>query len=316
VDMTSSAEQLPRRAIGSTGLTTMPVAVDGSVFGWAAGVEATAEVLNEFTDAGGTLVSTADHYSGGRSEVMIGTWLRSLLDRSRVLVATKVGRHPDNPGLSARALVRAAEASLERLGTDYIDFLSFDGDHPETPADESLEAADRLIRAGKVRFLSASAYTGARLREFRSVAEPAAYPRFETALLEYNLMRREPAEGDVLPAARELGMGFFARLPLANGFLTGVMRTRDTVPESVMFAAAAQHIGRRGTRVISVLDEIAEQHDTTPGTVALAWVLSRPGVTAAIVRARDGEQLASLLPAARLTLTRNDVRRLDEVSAA
>lgn len=314
--MTSAAEQPPHRLIGGTGVSTMPVGIDGSVFGWASGVEATAEVLNDFTDAGGTLVSTADHYSGGRSEVMIGAWLRSLLDRGSVLVATKVGRHPDNPGLSARSILRAVDASLERLGTDYIDFLSFDGDHPETPADESLEAADRLVRAGKVRFLSASDYSGARLREFRAVAEPAAYPRFDTAVLEYNLMRREPAEGDVLPAVRELGMGFFARLPLAHGYLTGVMRTRDTVPESVMFAAAAQHVGRHGSRVLAVLDDIARQHETTPGVVALAWVLGRPGVTAAVVRARDGEQLASLLPAARLTLTRHDVRRLDEVTAA
>jgi aryl-alcohol dehydrogenase-like predicted oxidoreductase len=144
---------LTPRALSTTGVTVFPVAVDGSVFGWAAGIEHTLEVLDAFVEQGGQLISTADHYAGGRSEVMIGTWLARRGLRDGVLLATKVGRHPDNPGLSPRNVTNAVEASLERFGTDRIDVLSFDGDHPQTPVDETLEAVDALVRAGKVRFL-------------------------------------------------------------------------------------------------------------------------------------------------------------------
>jgi aryl-alcohol dehydrogenase-like predicted oxidoreductase len=296
-------------------MTVFPVAVDGSVFGWAAGIERTVEVLDALLEVGAPVISTADHYAGGRSEVMIGTWLARRGARDRVLLATKVGRHPDNPGLSPRNLTNAVEASLERFGTDRIDLLSFDGDHRETPVDETLEAADALVRAGKVRFLGASGYSTERLREIHSIATTSAYPVFQVALQQYNLLERGAVESELLPTARELGMSVFARMPLADGYLTGNYRTRDQLPDSVMFAGAFRHIGRKGNKVLAALEQVAAEHERPLGAIALAWVLAKPGITAALARARSAEQLRELLAATEVQLTRQQVAALDAASA-
>ena len=299
----------------SAGVSVFPVGIDGSVFGWAAGIEHTLEVLDAFVEGGGQLISTADHYAGGRSEVMIGTWLGRRGVRDRVLLATKVGRHPDNPGLSPRSLTNAVEASLERFGTDRIDVLSFDGDHPETPVDETLEAADALVRAGKIRFLGQTGYTPARLREVHQIALTAAYPTFEVALSPYNLLERTFVEQDLMPVARELGMSVLARLPLADGYLTGNYRTRDRLPDSVMFAGAFRHIGRKGNKVLAALEQVAHEQGRSLATVAVAWVLAKPGVTATLARARGADQLRELLVATEVQLTRQQVAALDAASA-
>jgi aryl-alcohol dehydrogenase-like predicted oxidoreductase len=306
---------LTPRPLSTTGLSVFPVAVDGSVFGWAAGIEHTLEVLDAFLESGGQLISTADHYAGGRSEVMIGTWLARRGLRDQVLLATKVGRHPDNPGLAPRNVTNAVEASLERFGTDHVDVLSFDGDHPETPVDETLEAVDALIRAGKVRFLGETGYTVARLREIHGIATAAAYPTFQVALHPYNLLERTFVEQELAPVAKDLGMSILARMPLADGYLSGNYRTRDQLPDSVMFAGAFRHIGRKGNKVLSALEQVAHEHERPLGTIALAWVLAKPGVTAAAARARDAHQLQELLAATEVQLTRQQVATLDSASA-
>jgi aryl-alcohol dehydrogenase-like predicted oxidoreductase len=305
---------LTPRELAHTGIQLFPVGIDGSVFGWAAGIDHTIEVLDTFVDAGGQLVSTADHYAGGRSEVMIGTWLTRRGIRDRLLLATKVGRHPDNPGLSARSLVNAVEASLERLCTDHIDLLSFDGDHPETPVDETLEAADALVRAGKIRFLGETGYTPERLKEIHGIASTAAYPVFSAVLNEYNLLERKFVEQELAPVAKSLGMSLLARLPLADGYLTGNFRSRDSLPDSVMFASAFRHIGRKGNRVLSALEVVAQEHECSLGTVAMAWLLGRPEVTAGLARARDSDQLLEILAATQVQLTRHQVGTLDSAS--
>ncbi|MDQ4138767.1 MAG: aldo/keto reductase [Actinomycetota bacterium] len=305
---------LTPRALSATGISVFPVAVDGSVFGWAAGIEHTLEVLDAFLESGGQLISTADHYAGGRSEVMIGTWLARRGARDRVLLATKVGRHPDNPGLAPRNLTNAVEASLERFGTDHIDILSFDGDHPETPVDETLEAADALVRAGKIRMLGETGYTPARLREIHGIASTAVYPTFQVALHAYNLLERTFVEQELGPVARELGISIVARTPLADGYLTGNYRTREQLPDSVMFAGAFRHIGRKGNKVLAALEHVAQEQDRSLGSIALAWVLAKPGVTAAAVRARDAGQLRELFAATEVQLTRQQMAALDAAS--
>ncbi len=305
-----------RRTVAGTGVAVHPLALDGSIFGWAAGAEATRQVLDAFVAAGGNLVSTADHYAGGRSEIMIGSWLRGRPDRSAVLLATKVGRHPDAHGLSSRAILRATEASLARLGTDYIDFLSFDGEHAQTPLEESLDAAQRLVSEGKVRFLASAGHSAEHIDQVRLLAERSAAPAFQAVVVEYSLMEREEYEDGLQPLAERLGHGVFARLPLASGYLTGRFRTRDDLPTSIMFGAAMQYIGRRGNRVLDVLDAIALELGETPARIALAWVLIKPGIAAAIVRAKDVSQLGSLVGALSVGLTRQQVARLDKASAA
>lgn len=305
---------LTPRPVGSTGLRTFPIGFDGSVLGWVTGARRAAEVLGRFHDAGGTLISTADHYAAGRSEYMIGTWLAGV-DRSSVLIATKVGRHPDRPGLGAHQIERSVVSSLERLGTDYIDFLSFDGDL--LPADplEAFEAVDRLQRAGKVRFLSAAHFAAERVRSLNTLAEPAAYPTFRAVLAEYNLMTRGAVEREVLPVALEQQMAVFARLPLASGFLTGAIRGAADVPPNALFDGALHHVGRRGDRVLQALELVAREHEATLATVALAWVLSKPGITAAIVRAPDLDTVDAGFLGSTISLTRQQTAALDAASS-
>lgn len=305
---------LTPREVVTTGVRTFPIAFDGSVLGWVTGVERAGELLDRFRDAGGTLVSTADHYAAGRSEYMIGSWLKSV-DRSSVLIATKVGRHPDRPGLGAHQIENSVDASLERLGTDYIDFLSYDGDLlPEDPL-EAFEAVDRLIRGGKVRFLSAAHFEAHRVQELNEWAGPAKYPTFRAVLAEYNLMTRRAMEQEMLPYAAANGLAVFARLPLASGYLTGKIRSSRDIPENALFDGALQHVGRRGDRVLAALGQVAAEQQATLATVALGWVLSKPGITAAVVRAYDLDALDAGFLGSTIALTRQQIALLDSASA-
>ncbi|WP_374945443.1 aldo/keto reductase [Agreia sp.] len=290
------------------------LAIDGSVFGWASGVAATADVLDAFHDAGGRLISTADHYAGGRSEIMIGNWVRTRKARDRVFLATKIGRHPDAPGLSAESIVAATEASLERLQTDHLDLLSFDGDHPQTPLEESLAAVATLIERGAIRALAASSYSGARLIEAQQLSQQLELPRFRAAFSPYSLMTRRPVENELLPAVSSLKIGIFARLPLANGFLTGEYRSHNDVPRSIMFADAASHIGRQGFTVVKALEQVAAEQNASLGSCALAWVRSKPNIIAPVVRAASAEQVAELAASVDLVLEPHQLAALDRAS--
>jgi aryl-alcohol dehydrogenase-like predicted oxidoreductase len=302
------------RNVPGTDLAVHPFAVDGSVFGWASGVEETARMLDAMLDYGGNLVSTADHYAGGRSEVMIGGWLSTLSDRSRVLIATKIGRHPDALGLSTRNVVRAAEASLQRLETDYIDFLALDGVDESTPIDETLEAMDQLRRSGKVRYLAVSSYPAAKLREINALADSAVYPPVRLVSVGYNLMHRSEYEGDLAAVVDELGIGVLARLPLASGFLTGGFRSKADLPSSPVFEGALDHLGKAGTRVLHAVDEVAAQLGESNGRVAISWALTKPGVVAAAARVKSAEQLTELTAAGEIMLTRHQLASLDRAS--
>ena len=302
------------REIASTGLRTFPLAFDGSVLGWVAGEDEAAAVLDRFRGFGGTLISTADHYAAGRSELMVGKWLRTA-PRDEVIVATKVGRHPDAPGVGAATLERAVEASLDRLRTDYIDILSFDGHAFPVDPLEALEAVDRLVRAGKVRFLGVAHVTAERVRDLQAMAEAPRFPTIQAVLGEYNLMRRRPAEDELIPAAADCGAAFIGLLPLAAGYLTGEIRTRDDVPSSPLFQGAVEHVGRRGTRILGALEEVAREHECSLAAIAIAWLLTKPGVTAAALRMRNPDALDEGMVGTSIPLTRQQLALLDDVSA-
>ena len=311
----STSPAIGPRDLGGTGVIVSPIGIDGAVFGWAAGIDETASVLDAYAAAGGNLVSTADHYAGGRSEVMIGTWLRTVSDRSGVILETRVGKHPDAAGLSKHKILRAVENSLTRLGTDYVDFLSYDGEDAEVPIEESLETGARLIAEGKVRFLSVSRFSPAAVRRVAEIAGEANGPVFRAILVEYNLMDRTQYEREFQELSVEWGRGALARLPLANGYLSGQFRTRDDVPHSPMYDGATRHIGRRGDRVLAALESVANDLGETPTTVALAWVLLKPGIAAAILRAADADQVQRALGATHVRLERHHVAELDRASA-
>ncbi|MEJ1231208.1 MAG: aldo/keto reductase [Galbitalea sp.] len=260
----SELPALGPRELSDTGIAVSPIGLDGAIFGWASGIEETGWILDSYAAGGGNLVSTADHYAGGRSEIMIGSWLRTVKDRRTVVIETRIGRHPDAAGLGSHSILRAVENSLTRLGTDYVDFLSFEGEDPNTPLEESLETAQRLIAEGKVRFLSASRFGAGAIRRAGERAAESGSPRFRALIVEYNLMDRQPYERELEPIATEMGRGAVARIPLASGYLTGQFRTRDDVPQSVMFDKAIRHIGRRGERVLDALDTVARDLGQSP----------------------------------------------------
>ena len=302
------------RPIGSTGLLVYPYALDGSIFGWSAGYEATLSVLDTFAGLGGNLISTADHYAGGRSEVMIGSWLAKQR-RDDFVIATKVGRHPDALGLSPASIRAAVDASLERLRTDRIDVLSFDGDHPETPLQDSLSAVAELVAQGKVGHLALAQYSGRRSVEAMQAAARVGMRGPQALVTEYSLLERSHYEAEIAPVAEGYELGVIARLPLASGYLRGDFRTRDDLPSSPMFARALQYVGRRGNRILSALEGISHEVGENIGRIALAWVLSKPQVAAVAVRAKDREQLLDLAQGARLPLLdAEQIATLDKIS--
>jgi aryl-alcohol dehydrogenase-like predicted oxidoreductase len=246
---------------------------------------------------------------------MIGSWLRARGARGTMIVETRVGRHPDAAGLGKHSLLRAVENSLTRLGTDYIDFLSFDGEDSKTPLEESLETVHRLIAEGKVRFLAASGFRASTVLHAQALAAESDGPRFRALLAEYNLLEREFYELEVAQISVDLGRAAIVRFPLANGYLTGQFRTRDAEPGNIMFDDAIRHVGRRGDRVLGVLERIAGELGVTPAQIAMAWVLLKPGVAAAVLRAKDAGQILEAFSALNVQLARHHVALLDRVSA-
>ena len=245
---------------------------------------------------------------------MIGSWLRSRRIRAEMVVATKVGRHPDNPGLHPRTVVAAVDESLDRLGVERIDLLSLDGESADVPIEDTLGALAQLLEAGKIRAVGVSGF-GRPTLERCEAAAARGLPEVQAIITEYNLLQREPYETQIQPLAVSHNSCGLARLPLANGFLTGDFRSKHDFPTSGMFMDAAAHAGRKGTKVLSVLDSIAAELETTPGRVGIAWVISRPGVASAIARVQTGAQVVDYLDATMLTLTTDQLTRLDKVSS-
>ncbi|MWJ13767.1 aldo/keto reductase [Clavibacter michiganensis] len=303
-----------RRAIGDTDLRVFPLALGGNVFGWTAGAEDASAILDRYQEAGGNFIDTADSYASGRSEHMIGSWMRERRNRDSMVVATKIGKSEDFPGLGGSRIERAVDASLSRLGTDFIDLLYFHWDDIDVPLEESLAAAGRLIASGKVRHLAASNYAAERLLHARIMGGLYDAPRFVALQTHYNLVNRAPYESAFLDVVRGQQLAVMPYFALANGFLTGKYRTRDAVREGARGARAAKYLTRRGLRVLTALDEIAEHHSTSVATIALAWLLAKPGIVAPVASASRPEQVHDLVQAAHVQLSRHDVARLDRAS--
>ncbi|MWB97993.1 aldo/keto reductase [Agromyces sp. MMS17-SY077] len=303
-----------RSAIADTGITVHPLCLGGSTFGWTLDPEAAFQVLDRFAGIGGDFVDTADSYAAGRSELMIGAWLKSRRQQGRVAVATKIGRHPDAPGLSPASIRAGVDASLSRLGIERIDLLYFHGEDPATPLGESLGEVDSLIRAGKVRAIGASDFSPDALIEARVLAANGL-PRFEALTVEYHLMQRRAYEGARELVAHAQGIAVLPYFALAGGFLAGAVRRRADIRHDARGSRVARHLNRRGHRVLGALDAVAFKHGVEPATVALAWLTAKPGVVAPVASAADPEQVDALMAAASLQLSRSDLVELDRASA-
>lgn len=310
------------RKLGSSDLEVFPLALGGNVFGWTADEAQSFAVLDAYAAAGGNFVDTADSYSawipghrGGESETIIGKWFAARGNRSDVVLATKVGAHPQYKGLAPETIEAAAEASLRRLGTDYIDLYYTHFDDTSVPVEEIIGALDRLVRAGKVRAIAASNLSAERLTESLEFSDREGLARYTALQPHYNLVSRDTYEGPLEEVASRTGLAAVPYFGLAAGFLTGKYRPGKTV-DSARAQGAAKHLAtERGPRVLDALDEVAGAHGVPLASVALAWLAARPTVTAPIASARTVEQLPALLAVADLTLTDGEMTRLTEASA-
>lgn len=309
------------KKLGSTSLDVFPLCLGGNVFGWNTDEPQSVAVLDAYAAAGGNFVDTADMYSswvpgnsGGESEAILGRWMAARRNRDRIVVATKVGKLPGLDNLKAATIRTAAEGSLRRLGTDRIDLYYAHADDPSTPLPETLRAFDALVREGKVLHVAASNYTAPRLAEALDVSRREGLAPYVALQPHYNLVHRAEYEDALAPLCTREGLACLPYYALASGFLSGKYRSGVNV-ESVRAGGAVKNLDERGLRVLGALDAIAARRETTVAAVALAWLLTRPGVAAPIASARTPEQLAELLPAVTLTLGDDELRWLDEASA-
>jgi aryl-alcohol dehydrogenase-like predicted oxidoreductase len=304
-----------------SGIDVSGLCLGGNVFGWTAEKEESFAVLDAFVEAGGAMIDTADSYlwrkpgnSGGESETIIGEWLADRGLRDQVVIATKVGSWPAHPGLSAANIATAVEGSLRRLHTDRIDLYYAHKDDPDIAQEETLDAFDALVRAGKVREIGASNFTPERLRSALEISARDGLAAYTAIQPHYNLMERDAFEAGLEPLVTGHGLTCFPYYGLAKGFLTG--KYRGSAVESVRAAGAQEYLDDpRGPGVLAVLDEIAAGHGVPVAAVALAWLAAQSGVTAPIASARTVAQLKELLAMRTLALTSDELRLLAHVSA-
>ncbi|MDO9474816.1 MAG: aldo/keto reductase [Caulobacter sp.] len=309
------------RPLGRSGLSIAPLMLGGNVFGWTADEATSHAILDAFVAGGFNAIDTADVYSGwvpghkgGESETVIGTWLKARGRRDDVMLATKVGMWPAQPGLSAANIVAACEGSLKRLQTDYIDLYQSHRDDADTPQDETAEAFGRLVKAGKVRAIGASNFDAARLGSALKIAADQGLPRYDTLQPAYNLVDRA-IEGPLQQLCVEQDVAIISYYGLASGFLTGKYRSAADLGKSPRGPRSKALLeSERGQKVLAALDAASAELGATPAQVALAWVMARPAVAAPIASATSLEQLEELMGAARLTLDAGQMARLDAAS--
>jgi aryl-alcohol dehydrogenase-like predicted oxidoreductase len=296
-----------RVALGRTGLQVHPLCLGGNVFGWSANAEQSNEVLTAYETAGGNFIDTADMYSrwhtgnvGGESETIIGDWMRSRGNRSEMVIATKVAKLATRPGLSAANIAAAAEDSLRRLGTDYIDIYYAHHDDEEIPLEESLTAFNELVTAGKVRYLAASNYTASRLEEALKISRDLGMSEYLLLQPNYNAIVRDEYEGDLMATAVKEDIPVLPYFSLATGFLTGKYQPGVEV-DSVRAGDMPDYMNDRGWAILNALSEIAKAENTTIAAAALGWLRAQPGVVTPIASARTVEQLAEILPIVELS---------------
>ncbi|MER6333083.1 aldo/keto reductase [Streptomyces sp. NPDC001034] len=310
------------RTLGSSDIEVSPLCLGGNVFGWTADEQDSFAVLDAYTAAGGNFVDTADAYSawvegheGGESETVLGKWVKARGNRSDVVIATKVSQHPRYQGLSAANIKAAADASLARLGTDYIDLYYTHFDQPEVPVEEIIGALDELVRAGKVRQIAASNISAERLQESLDFSGRENLARYVALQPHYNLVSRDTYEGALQDLVAREGLSAVPYFGLASGFLTGKYRPGAKVDSARANRAAEYAETERGQKVLAALDEIAAAHGAPQATVALAWLAAQPTVTAPIASARTLEQLPPLLAVGDLKLTDDELKKLTDASA-
>jgi aryl-alcohol dehydrogenase-like predicted oxidoreductase len=315
------------RKLGRTGLRVAALCLGGNTFGWTTDQKASEAVLDAYVDAGGNFIDTADVYSrwapgnvGGESETALGTWTRARGNRHAVLIATKVmgpmGPGPNDTGLSRQHIMDAVEASLRRLGTDYIDLYQAHWDDRETPLDETLRTFDDLVRQGKVRYIGASNYHAWRLARALWESDKRGYVRYESLQPKYNLVMRDEYERELEPLCLEQGVGVIPYSSLASGFLSGKYRRGGDLPTTARAGGVQKtYMTDRGFAILEAVEKVATSVGATPAQVALSWLAHRPGITAPIASATSVAQLRELVGGIELRLDPEATATLDQASA-
>lgn len=316
---------MDRRRLGNSELMVGPLAFGGNVFGWTVDQQAGFELLDAFVASGLNLIDTADVYTrwvpgrtGGESETIIGAWMKARGNRDRVIVATKAGMEmgPQEKGLSRRWIMAAVEDSLRRLQTDYIDLYQAHVDDTSVPQEETAEAFNALVKAGKVRVIGASNFSGERLLSALRLSETKGLPRYQSLQPHYNLYERFAFESDAQQVCVSEGIGVIPYFPLASGFLSGKYRSEADLAKSARGGGMSKFMNARGFRILDALEEVARATAATPARVALAWLMQRPAVAAPIASATTRAQVEDLVKATELKLSAEAVNVLDRASAA
>ncbi len=312
------------RRLGRTGLMVSELCLGGMTFGRELDEAGSREIVNRFLEAGGNFIDTADVYEAGLSEEITGRAIKGV--RDDVVLATKVrfsmGEGPNDVGLSRKHVISGCEASLRRLGTDYIDLYQVHLWDAATPLEETLSALTNLVREGKVRYIGVSNFTGWQLMKSLYVSELKDFERFVSLQPQYSLVERN-IEREVLPVCREEGLGVIPWGPLGGGFLSGKYRRGEEPPEDSRIAGAPDEYEEswtkrnveRNWRTLEVVGEISEETGKSYAQIALNWLLRQDGVTAPIIGARRPYQLEDNLGAAGWQLSPEQAGRLSEASA-
>jgi len=318
--------EMEYRRLGRTGLKVSALCLGTMQFGWTADEETSCRILDAAWEAGVNFLDTADVYSrwvegnpGGVAETIIGRWLKSRgIPREKVVIATKLrgamGEGPNDQGLSRAHILAAVEASLRRLGTDYIDLYQTHAFDANTPIEETLSTLDDLVRQGKVRYIGCSNYPAWRLTEALWVSEHYRLARYDSLQPHYNLVHRSEYERELAEVCAQYGVGVIPYSPLAKGFLTGKYR-RDETPDSARAGQVHRYFNERNWALLERMEALAkEKGGASISQIALAWLLTRPMVASPIIGPRSLEQLEDNLGAVGLRLTPEEALGLDEAS--
>jgi aryl-alcohol dehydrogenase-like predicted oxidoreductase len=314
---------MKKRRLGHSQIEVAPLAFGGNVFGWTVDDATSFKLLDRFVESGCNLIDTADVYSrwvpghhGGESETVIGKWLKQSGKRDQVILATKVGMEmgAGKKGLSRARIFHAVEESLQRLQTDYIDLYQSHTDDLDASQEETLEAYAELIKQGKVRVIGASNFNAERLQQAARIARQHGYAPYECLQPEYNLYQRSAYECTLEPVCTAHGIGVITYFSLASGFLTGKYRSKQDMSKSPRGSSMDKYMNERGFRILDELDNTARQYNATPARIALAWLMARPSVTAAIASATSLSQLDEMIAATELSLDQASMDRLNAAS--
>lgn len=316
---------MQKRKLGKSAIEVRPLMFGGNVFGWTVDEAQSFKLLDAWAAAGFDFVDTADVYSrwvpghaGGESETIIGHWMKQRGNRARMIVATKSGfdMGDGKKGLSRKHILQAADDSLRRLQTDYIDLYQSHTEDPETPLEETLEAYAELIQKGKVRAIGASNFTPQRLEAALEASARLGVPRYESLQPQYNLYDRAGYEEALEPLCVRNELGVIPYYALAAGFLSGKYRSAEDASKSARGASVVKkYVNERGLRILGALDELSKEYDAKPAAVALAWLIARPGITAPIVSATTLDQMQDLFKAVELKLSPEAIELLNRTSA-